>query len=114
MEGYTPQKQTAKILDRAFELVESVPYQVSARWLFYRLLQEGWYKTKQDYSNKFLKAVSTARHCFYHDWRPDTLADETRESIAGGTGWQDVKAWIEAVSEAEMPFGQVAHAALLR
>ena len=98
---YTPHGKTAEILDRAYELVNSVPYQVSARWLFYRLLQEGFYKTKQDYSNKFLKAVSTARHAFYNGWRPDTLADETRESIKGGAGFQNVRSWIEAVSEAK-------------
>ncbi len=91
---YTPRGETAKILDRAFELVNSVPYQVSARWLFYRLLQEGFYSTKQDYANKFLKAVSAARHAFYNGWRPDTLADETRESITGGAGWEDVKSWL--------------------
>jgi hypothetical protein len=98
---YKPQERTAQILDRAYELVKSVPYQVSARWLFYRLLQEGFYSTKQDYSNKFLKAISAARHAFYNDWRPDTLADETRESIAGGNGWENGAAWLEAVARAE-------------
>ena len=91
---YTPHGKTAKILDRAFELVKSVPYSVSARWLFYRLLQEGHYSSKQDYSNKFLKAVSVARHSFYKGWRPDTLADETRESIPGGDGYPTVESWI--------------------
>ena len=101
METYKPQERTAAILDRAFDLVQSVPYQVSARWLFYRLLQEGFYSTKQDYSNKFLKAVSTARHAFYKQWRPDTLADETRESIKGGNGFTDGAAWLAAVAQAE-------------
>ncbi len=101
MEVYKPQQQTARILDRAFELVESVPYTVSARWLFYRLLQEGYYNTKQDYSNKFLKAVSAARHAFYKQWRPDTLADETREAIPGGAGWESGASWLEAVAKAE-------------
>jgi hypothetical protein len=100
-ETYNPRKDIALILDRAFEIVESVPYQVSARWLFYRLLQEGYYSTKQDYANKFLKAVSNARHGAYKGWRPDTLADETRESIAGGNGWQDVTGWLEAVARAK-------------
>lgn len=98
---YQPRAETAAILDRAFELVQSVPYQVSARWLFYRLLQEGHYRSKQDYANKFLKAVSAARHAFYKEWRPDTLADETRESIEGGTGWSDPASWITAVAKAE-------------
>lgn len=98
---YTPQGKTAAILDRAYELVQSVPYAVSARWLFYRLLQEGHYSSKQDYSNKFLKAVSTARHSFYNGWRPDTLADETRESIAGGEGFTTVKDFVRGVAKAK-------------
>jgi len=101
MSEYNPRPKTKKILDRAYELVKSVDYQVSARWLFYRLLQEGYYSTKQDYSNKFLKAVSAARHAFYKDWRPDTLADETRESIPGGTGWETGHDWLRAVSNAK-------------
>ena len=98
---YQPRGKTAEILDRAYALVNSVPYQVSARWLFYRLLQEGFYSTKADYANKFLKAVSTARHAFYKGWKPDTLADETRESITGGDGWENERSWLEAVSEAK-------------
>ncbi len=100
-DDYNPRRENAEMLDRAYELVESVPYQVSARWLFYRLLQEGYYSTKQDYDNKFLKAVSAARHAFYKGWRPDTLADETRESIAGGDGWRDPQAWLKAVAKAK-------------
>jgi hypothetical protein len=100
-DSYTPRGETAAMLDRAFEIVNSVQYQVSARWLFYRLLQEGYYSTKQDYANKFLKAVSNARHASYKGWQPDTLADETRESIPGGTGFRDPKSWLEAVAKAE-------------
>jgi hypothetical protein len=100
-ETYTPRKETAVMLDRAFEIVNSVPYQVSARWLFYRLLQEGFYSTKQDYANKFLKAVSAARHAFYNGWRPNTLADETRESITGGDGFANPERWLRAVAKAE-------------
>ena len=81
--------------------MQSVPYQVSARWLFYRLLQEGFYSTKQDYKNKFIKAVSSARHGFYKGWQPDTLTDETRESIPGGTGFKCAENWINAVARAK-------------
>jgi hypothetical protein len=100
-EIYNPQKQTAIILDRAYQLIKSVPYQVSARWLFYRLLQEGFYFTKQDYSNKFLKAISAARRSFYRDWTPYTLADETRAPIIGGDGWKDGAAWLKDVARAQ-------------
>lgn len=95
---YNPRGVTAEILDRAYDMVQSVPYQVSARWVFYRLLQEGYYRTKGDYSNKWLKTVSAARHAFYKDWRPDTLADETREIIYRSIGYTNGKSWIEALA----------------
>jgi hypothetical protein len=88
------------MLDRAWELVNSVPYMVSARWLFYRLLQEGYYNSKSDYKDKFEKAISKARKAFYKDWRPDTLADETREAIERGTGYDDVASWLMGVGRA--------------
>ena len=96
-ESYAPQKRTSEILDRAYELVQSVPYQVSARWLFYRLLQEGYYKTKDDYKNKFLPAISSARHAFYNHWRPDTLADETRTAETRGEGFLTAGDWLRAI-----------------
>lgn len=99
MRDYTPHGDTAQILDRAFEIIHSVPYQVSARWLFYQLLQQGYYGSKGDYKNKFIKAVSSARHAFYKDWRPDTLADDTREAIIRGDGEVDVVTWLDMVTE---------------
>ena len=95
---YNPQAKTAKMLARALELVDSVPYQVSLRWLFYRLLQEGFYSSKDDYYNKFEPAISAARHSFYGGWRPDTLADGTREAIVRGAGFSDAKDWLDAVA----------------
>ncbi len=54
LEGdYEPQKQCAPILNAAMAHIQSVPYKVTLRWLFYRLLQEGVYKKKQDYLNSF-------------------------------------------------------------
>lgn len=81
METYKPQKKTADMLDRAWEMVENAPYDVTARWLFYGLLQEGYYSTKGDYKNRFMKALSKARHSFYKKWRPNTLVDGTREAV---------------------------------
>ena len=96
---WTPRGATVAMLDRAFEIVQSVPYQVGARWLFYRLLQEGYYSSKGDYKNKFIKALSAARHEFYKDWRPDTLADETRAAIVRGGGSFDVPDWLAQVAD---------------
>ena len=79
--AYKPRKKTAAILDRAWDLVEVTPYQVTARWLFYALLQEGWYSKKGDYNDSFLKVLSKARHSFYKKWQPDTLEDDTLEDV---------------------------------
>jgi hypothetical protein len=98
-DNYIPRGEAAAVLDRAWALRASVPYRVTARWLFYRLLQEGYYNSKADYSNKWLKIVSRARHAFYGGWRPDTLADETREAIDRGHGHDNPEMWLQAVSE---------------
>lgn len=84
------------ILDRAFEHVKSVPYNVSLRWLFYRLFQEGIYKTKDDYKFRFAPLLSRARHTFFKNWQPDTLADDTREVIDRANGYMGTD---EAMSE---------------
>jgi len=98
-QAYKPQAKQAAILARALELVNSVPYRVSSRWVFYQLFQQGWYTRKRDYSNKWDKAVSRARHAFYDGWTPYTLADETREIIRRGGGHPTPQAWLEALSE---------------
>lgn len=96
--SYKPHAKTEKMLARALELVHSVPYQVSLRWLFYRMLQEGFYSSKDDYKNRFVPALSAARHDFYGGWEPDTLADETREAIVRGNGFSSVKDWLDGVT----------------
>ncbi len=96
---YNPRSTTAGALRRGLELVQSVDYHVSARWVFYRLLQEGWYTRKLDYANKWLKAASRARHAFWGGWRPDTLADDTRGAIWRGHGPRTAKHWIADLAE---------------
>ena len=98
--SYTPTKKTEKLLDRALELVNSVPYQVSARWLFYRLYQEGWYSYKKDYDNKFLNAIRKARHAEIRGWKPDTLADDTRSEIDRAGNFGQVESWLKAIGNA--------------
>lgn len=80
MKPYKPRKRNQLILDTAYQHVVSVPYKVSLRWVFYRLLQEGLYNDKKDYE-KMKNLFSTARKRFYKQWEPNTLADETREAI---------------------------------
>jgi len=99
MSEYKPHGKSAIILDRAWNHVQSVPYAVSARWLFYRLYQDGIYTEKGDYKSRFLPLLSRARKEFYGEWRPWTLADDTRRIATQGDGWKDEQAWLQKVSE---------------
>ena len=91
---YTPRAAQAAILDRAWDYVQSVPYRVSLRWLFYRLLQDGTYSDKDAYRNTFKSLLARARKEFYGGWRPDTLADETRTAVVRGLGYADAMDWL--------------------
>ena len=98
--GYKPQVEQAIILDRAYDLVESVPYKVTARWLFYRLLQESYFKDKDDYKGKFMPLLSKARKSFYKKWTPETLADDTRIAVIRGDGWTSETSFLRDVGRA--------------
>jgi len=100
-ETYTPHGKTAKMLERALEVVNSVPYNVSTRWLFYRMLQEGYYSKKSDYRSQFCKATASARRACWGGWRPDTLVDDTREPIVRGDGFASELDWLRLVQRAE-------------
>jgi len=99
--NYKPRPEQARILDRAYEFVCSVSYRVTARWLFYALLQEGTYADKDSYKTHFLPLLAKARKSFYKEWRPDTLADDTREAISRGYGWENAEDWLTAVGKAK-------------
>jgi hypothetical protein len=69
--------------------IKSVPYKVSSRWVFYRLVQAGFI-TKSAMA-KFDYLLSRARKEFLGDWRPDTLTDSIRRANFKGefyVGWQ--------------------------
>ena len=80
--SWAPNSKNAKILNDALSFVNSVPYFVSLRFIFYR-----WYQTttasKLNYVN-FKKLTSRARHNFWNGWHPATLPDDTRYSIIRG------------------------------
>jgi len=111
---YQPRAETQHILDKADYWVNSVPYQVTARWLFYRLLQEGTYNNKAGYKH-LLGILSKARKEFYDTWRPWSLADDTRVPIlmqregyytlhCRGSGFPDGNEWLARVrSELNCP-----------
>lgn len=77
---YKPEPKTAAILDRAWFWIQSVPYSVTSRWVFYRLFQEGVYSNKSGYK-PLLSISSKARKSFYKEWRPWSLVDDTRNAI---------------------------------
>jgi len=97
MNEYQPRREQRETLDKAMEEIQGVPYTVTARWLFYRLLQVGLYQKKGDYHNRFLPLIAKARKRFYKEWRPDTLSDDTRELVPGGGGFDNVPQWLRAV-----------------
>ncbi len=81
--------RTQEILNAALAHVNSVPYKVSLRWVFYRLYQDGLYRTKEDY-DKLDYICSRARHTNWNGWSPEILADETREVIKRTYGYPDI------------------------
>jgi len=99
VETYRPQKRNKAILARAWEIIGEVPYPVSARWLFYRMLQEGSYTDKKAYKDGFLRTLSKARKRFYGGWRPDTLADDTRRAVWRGAGYAGPGEWLKALRD---------------
>lgn len=93
---YKPIARNREILSIAWSHVQSVPYQVSLRWLFYRLLQAGVISGKTRYK-WFTDLVSKARTNYWENWQPDTLADDTRAAFIRGTGPRTASGWLEAV-----------------
>jgi len=96
---YNPSKKNKKILDAAWSHIQSVPYKVSSRWLFYCLLQDGLYSTKGDYRKKWVALSSTARKSFYKGWRPNTLTDDTRTATVRGDGFFTPQDWARALGK---------------
>src|SRR5262249_28506413 len=77
------------------------PYQVNTRWVFYRLFNEGFFKGKDKDSCKtpFLQLISEARNRCYKEWRPDTLADDTRGAIVRGDGFKSELEFLQTISD---------------
>lgn len=96
-DDYTPNAKSREILTRAWEHVQSIPYQATARWLFYRLLQDGFFGNKKDYHRIFLSMMSRVRHNQWGPWRPDSLVDDRHEAIERGGGFETPTEWVHAV-----------------
>lgn len=93
----TTATRTDEILAQALELVESVPYRVSLRWVFYELYQRGVYAelgtpSQKKAAYKAFKALcARARKSFRDGWHPDTLADDTRARIGRTFGYDSIE-----------------------
>jgi len=98
MKPYRPTRDVEKILDVAWNHVQSVEYSVTARWLFYRLLQDSIFTKKEDYKGRFLPILSRARKAFFKEWRPDTLTDDGRNPIVRGAGDYSIESWFQSVT----------------
>lgn len=96
--SYNPSREVAELLDRAYGYITSAPYQVTARWVFYRLLQDGTLVEKSDYK-RLLSYLSKARKQFYRRWTPATLADDTRAASVRGVGFDSGQEWLDALAE---------------
>ena len=72
MAQYNPSYEVALILRRALDHTRSVEYGVTARWVFYRLLQDGTLHEKGDYK-RLLSYLSKALKRFYGGWHPSPL-----------------------------------------
>ncbi len=97
---YNPRVETAKILDEAYKLSQSVPYNVTLRWLFYGVFQKGLIggDKKKGYNN-FKQWIVSARKGFYKEWRPWTLVDDTRNPIVRVSDYKDGNAWRDFYSK---------------
>jgi hypothetical protein len=93
-DSYTPNNEGRRILAAAWDFVQAVPYKVTTRWLFYQLLQAGFYRGKDDYKNKCVPLLSRARHNEFMGWRPDSLVDDRREANDRTGGFETVADWV--------------------
>jgi len=87
-----PTAANAHVLGKTIEHMNSVPYRVSLRWLFYRLLQDGTLAGKDSY-NSFKGLIAKARHSGII--QPSAIADEGRRTINLGGNFESVIDWRE-------------------
>lgn len=95
---WKPRAKQVEILERAFYWMESVPYKSSTRWIFYKLYDKDHLfevGKRQAYHNLFLPLLARARKSFYDNWRPDSLADDSRGEVLAGFGYTNEKEWLE-------------------
>ena len=102
---YKPHGKTKAMLDWCINRIQSVPYKVTARWLFYRYVEEilkprglSTHVAKTQYK-PFLQLIGRARKRFYNDWAPNTLTDDTRKAHLRGFGYANEQDWLKQFEE---------------
>jgi hypothetical protein len=75
--------------------MDALPYKVSNRWAFYRILQDLGYK--KDAYKTWIKWESRARKNFWGGYAPDTFEDDTRDTHWTGTGYASFAEWLESL-----------------
>ena len=96
--NYKPIGRSKLWIEAAWEHIQSVPYKVSLRWVFYRLYQDGWFDNKKKDARKVKDTLADCRRNFYKGWTPDTLADDTRRVIRH-RGHESPQAWADYMSQ---------------
>jgi len=102
--GYTPSPKNQEWLNYCLDVVKSLPYKPTARYVFYRLHQDKGFP-KSDYKSKFLPITSRARKAFWNGFTPETFADDTRQ-IAHKLdyGYSNPNDWFESFAERKPKF----------
>ena len=110
---YNPHAKQQAILNRAYEHIESVPYKVSLRWLFYRIWQDNFYAEyatipngKKKANHTFGELITRARREFWNRWHPYTLSDDTREAIHRGQGCETEQ---DAINDMRLECAPISH-----
>jgi hypothetical protein len=94
---YKPQKRQEEMLNWCLEKVNSVPYPVTLRWLFYQAVQEQGL-VKEDYA-MFKGLTIRARKNTWNGWTPSTLIDDTRDVYVHGVGFDSPSEWFNKLKE---------------
>jgi len=96
---YEPREENQKWLNWLLGKVQALPYKASARWAFYRVVQEQGF-AKSDYKSSFLKITSRVRKERWNGWAPDTFEDDTRSmNHIYGLGYSTVGDWFSSMKE---------------
>lgn len=106
---YPTKPEIVEVLGAAERLVDSTPYRVSLRFVFYGLWQSGFFSHVTLTANDRMKGRTEKEKAYdwwmgikrkavrSGIWLPDFLVDDTREGQLTGGGNESVEEWLEAL-----------------